>query len=81
MPNKICLYNFSDPDTWLCNIFKLGKNCCNWFLFTKYSPLGEIVAAAGGDYTSMSISGGVVAVQIQWICNLDFDFMQNCLPK
>ena len=33
MPNKICLYNFSDPDTWLCNIFKLGKNCSTsvWF--------------------------------------------------
>ena len=51
------------------------------FLFSKYSPLGEIVDAAGGDYTSLSIGGGVVAVQIQWICNLDFDFMENCLPK
>ena len=26
MPNGVCLYNFTDPDTWLCNIFKLGKN-------------------------------------------------------
>ena len=26
-------------------------------------------------------SGGVVAIHIQWICNLDFDFEENCLPK
>jgi len=66
MPNnRVCLYKFSDPDTWLCNIFKLG----------------EMVAAAGGDYSSLSIKGGVVAVHIQWICNLDFNFMEHCLPR
>ena len=25
MPEKVCVYNFSDPDTWMCNIFKLGE--------------------------------------------------------
>ena len=25
MPEHLCMYNSSDPDTWLCNIFKLGK--------------------------------------------------------
>ena len=39
------------------------------------------MSAAGGDYKTLSISGGVVAVHIQWICNLDWDFMENCLPK
>jgi len=65
MPDKVCLYNFTDPDTWLCNIFKLGA----------------IVAAAGGNYTTLAVNGGVVAVHIQWICNLDWDFLQYCLPK
>ena len=35
MPNHVCLYNFTDPDTWLCNIFKLGKICSNVFVFSK----------------------------------------------
>ena len=40
-----------------------------------------MVAAAGGNYTQLSISGGVVAVHIEWICNLDWDFQKYCLPK
>ena len=40
-----------------------------------------MVEAAGGDYEKLSVTGGVVAVHIQWICNLDFDFMEHCLPK
>jgi len=65
MPHGICVYNFSDPATHLCPIFRLG----------------DIVEAAGGNYTKMSVKGGVVAIHISWICNLDFDFMKNCLPK
>ena len=65
MPDKVCVYNFSEPDTWLCNIFKLG----------------DMVRSAGGNYTQLSVSGGVVAIHIQWICNLDWDFMKYCLPK
>ena len=42
---------------------------------------GDMVAAAGGNYTQLSISGGVVAVHIEWICNLDWDFVKYCLPK
>ena len=29
----------------------------------------------------MAISGGVVALSIAWHCNLDYDFMEYCLPK
>ena len=65
MPGKVCVYNFSDPDTWMCNIFKLG----------------DMVTAAGGNYSQLSVSGGVVAIHIQWLCNLDWDFMKYCLPK
>ena len=25
MPDRFCIYNFTDPDTRLCNIFKLGR--------------------------------------------------------
>jgi len=65
MASHVCLYNFTDPTTWLCNIFKLG----------------DIVAAAGGNYSTLAVTGGVVAVHIEWSCNLDFDFLTNCLPK
>ena len=40
-----------------------------------------MVTAAGGNYRQLSVSGGVVAIHIQWICNLDWDFMRHCLPK
>ena len=43
--------------------------------------VGDMVRAAGGNYTQLSISGGVVAVHIEWICNLDWDFDKYCLPK
>ena len=42
---------------------------------------GDVVQAAGGNYTQLSITGGVVAVHIEWICNLDWDFHRYCLPK
>ena len=32
-------------------------------------------------YQKIDEPGGVVAIHIQWICNLDFDFEENCLPK
>ena len=39
------------------------------------------MTAAGGDYSQLATRGGVVAVHIQWICNLDWDFMKHCLPR
>ena len=29
----------------------------------------------------MAVKGGVVSMSIKWNCNLDVDFMKNCLPK
>ena len=29
----------------------------------------------------MAIRGAVIAIEITWNCDLDFDFMANCLPK
>ncbi len=43
--------------------------------------LGDIVRLAGGNFTALSINGGVVSVSIQWKCDLDFDFYTYCLPK
>ena len=37
MPDSVCLYNFSDPDTWLCNIFKLGNNYRPQYTFGIFS--------------------------------------------
>ena len=39
------------------------------------------MSAAGGNYSTLAVTGGVVAIHIQWICNLDFDFQKNCLPR
>ena len=82
MPNKVCVYNFTDSDTWMCNIFKLGdmRNNLVKGLYITFT-IGDMVRAAGGDYNKLSVGGGVVAIHIQWICNLDWDFMKYCLPK
>ena len=29
----------------------------------------------------MAVKGGVVSMSIKWNCDLDLDFMKNCLPK
>ena len=83
MPERVCVYNFSDSATWMCNIFKLGDIISDnpgWLLRCILRP-GDMVTAAGGDYTKLSVGGGVVAIHIQWICNLDWDFLKYCLPK
>ena len=46
-----------------------------------HGTAGDMVEAAGGNYTQLAVSGGVVAVHIQWICNLDWDFFKYCLPR
>jgi hypothetical protein len=43
--------------------------------------LGEMVELAGGNFSSLSIDGGVISISIQWNCDLDRDFMANCLPQ
>ena len=34
-----------------------------------------------GNYTKLATKGAVIAIEIKWDCNLDFDFMSTCLPK
>ena len=33
-----------------------------------------------GQYEKLAIQGGVVGINIQWNCDLDWDFMKYCLP-
>lgn len=41
--------------------------------------LGDIVHWAGQDYNKIAYKGGVIAIVINWNCNLDFD-KKYCLP-
>ena len=65
MPNGICIYKKDKPTSHLCPIFKLG----------------DIIELAGGNFSKIAIKGGVISIQITWDCDLDWDFMKNCLPK
>ena len=42
--------------------------------------LGDIVTLAGGNFSQLSIKGGVIGVYITWNCDLDWDFDDHCLP-
>ena len=35
---------------------------------------------AGGNFSKLSIKGGVIGVYITWNCDLDWDFQDYCLP-
>ncbi|KAF4520677.1 hypothetical protein B566_EDAN006353 [Ephemera danica] len=50
----------------------------------KFCPvfrLGDIVDRAGLDFSKIALSGAVVAINIRWICDLDLNFEENCLPE
>ena len=34
-----------------------------------------------GVYNQLAVKGGVVAIDIEWDCDLDWNFMKYCLPK
>ena len=42
--------------------------------------LGDIVRLAQGNFTKLSIKGGVIGVYITWNCDLDWSFDDYCLP-
>ncbi|XP_034027136.1 P2X purinoceptor 7 [Thalassophryne amazonica] len=42
--------------------------------------LGDVVRAAGENFSEMALEGGVIGIQIKWDCNLDW-LMHRCLPK
>ena len=64
-----------------------GWNAWKWFFlfFTdkRQCPifrLGDIVRLAQGNFTKLSIKGGVIGVYITWNCDLDWSFDDYCLP-
>ena len=48
--------------------------------FCPVFTLGQIVQAAGGNYSEMAVLGGVINIDIMWDCNLDLDFLSHCRP-
>ncbi|XP_064531150.1 P2X purinoceptor 4 isoform X3 [Pseudopipra pipra] len=48
--------------------------------FCPIFRLGQIVEAAGQDFQEMAVEGGVMALQINWDCNLD-RAASHCVPK
>lgn len=60
---QTCNYNRSHPDDQYCPVFQLGA----------------IVNFTETDYESLAITGGVIGINIDWNCNLDFS-IENCHP-
>ncbi|KAK1151489.1 P2X purinoceptor 4-like [Acipenser oxyrinchus oxyrinchus] len=59
------------------------QNCTFNQTTDPYCPkfrLGDIVKAAGEDFTEMAVEGGVIAIQINWECNLDW-LLHKCVPE
>ena len=34
-----------------------------------------------GNYNRLALTGGIISIDIEWNCNLDWDFNKFCLPK
>ncbi|XP_071445985.1 P2X purinoceptor 4-like [Hetaerina americana] len=49
--------------------------------FCPVFQIGDIVDAAGENFTDMAYKGGIMSIIIRWDCNLDWDFMTYCKPK
>ncbi len=49
--------------------------------FCPVFELGKMVELAGEDFERLSVNGGVIAVVIEWDCDLDHDFMKYCRPQ
>ncbi|NXM01929.1 P2RX4 protein, partial [Tyrannus savana] len=59
------------------------KNCIYDAHTDPFCPifrLRQIVEAAGQNFQEMAVEGGVMALQINWDCNLDRD-ASHCVPK
>ncbi|ODN02953.1 P2X purinoceptor 4 [Orchesella cincta] len=49
--------------------------------FCPVFRIGDIVEAAGHNFSQVAKKGAVVEVEISWNCDLDFSFMEYCRPK
>ncbi|XP_033614557.1 P2X purinoceptor 6 isoform X1 [Fukomys damarensis] len=76
-------FNFSKAnflDTWDTAYF---KQCHYDSLSSPYCPvfrIGDLVAAAGGDFEDLALMGGAVSIRVHWDCNLDTG-SSDCWPR
>ena len=42
--------------------------------------LKDIVALAGENFSKIAVDGAVIAIGINWNCDLDYDFLKYCRP-
>ncbi|XP_047416407.1 P2X purinoceptor 6 isoform X3 [Sciurus carolinensis] len=67
-------FNFSKTnalDTWDTAYF---KHCRYDALSSPYCPvfgIGDLIAAAGGDFEDLALLGGAVGISVHWDCDLD----------
>lgn len=75
-------FNFSKAnflDTWDAAYF---KQCHYDSLSGPYCPvfrIGDLVAAAGGDFEDLALMGGAVSIRVHWDCDLDTG-SSDCWP-
>uniref|UniRef100_I3MQI8 Purinergic receptor P2X 6 n=1 Tax=Ictidomys tridecemlineatus TaxID=43179 RepID=I3MQI8_ICTTR len=75
-------FNFSKTnalDTWDSAYF---KHCRYDALSSPYCPvfgIGDLIAAAGGDFEDLALLGGAVGIRIHWDCDLDTGY-SDCWP-
>ncbi|KAM4856544.1 P2X purinoceptor 6 isoform X1 [Urocitellus parryii] len=75
-------FNFSKTnalDTWDSAYF---KHCRYDALSSPYCPvfgIGDLIAAAGGDFEDLALLGGAVGIRIHWDCDLDTG-CSDCWP-
>ena len=43
--------------------------------------VGDIVTRTGQNFSDIAVYGGVINIDIEWKCDLDYDFMFHCRPK
>ncbi|CAL8073877.1 unnamed protein product [Orchesella dallaii] len=43
--------------------------------------IGDIVEAAGENFSKVAVKGGVFRIEINWECDLDWDFTKHCNPR
>ena len=53
----------------------------NGIIFSQFENSVRILIHIEGNYSQLAIRGAVISIEIKWDCDLDFDFMKNCLPQ
>lgn len=49
--------------------------------FCPVFRIGDMIREAGENFTEMAYKGAVMAITIKWYCDLDWSFMDYCVPS